>query len=160
MSRELVPVGDALHLVDPQTGESVSLAEAPADLIAGIVVGIDDQARNLRDMRRELGDELVRRMDAEGSWTITAGGRKFSAPSPAPEVEWDVVMLDGVLDDLVNTGVITPDARLRALEQRVELRPLARGLAALEKIPGVTERLALCKRSVPRENRSVRVSRG
>lgn len=64
-----------------------------------------------------------------------------------------------VLDELVADGVIDRDASLRALEQRVEFKPLARGLAALEKIPAAAERLALCRTSVPRENRSVRLGR-
>lgn len=161
MSRELVPVGDdlELHLLDRATGETIALTEAPDDLLCEALAEIDDRRRELADARRLIGDEVIARMDRQASWTMTAGGRKITAPSSAPEVEWDAEMLHGVLNALVVDKVITMDAALRACEMRVEYRPLARGLAALEKIPTAAERIALCRTSTPRASRSVRVGR-
>ncbi len=160
MSRELVPVGDEFHLLDRSTGETVALHEAGDDLLADALDHLDEARRQVADARRIIGDEAIRRMDARALWTMSAGGRKLTAPSPAPAVEWDVALLRKVLSELVEDGVIGEDAADRACEPVVDWKVHAKGITALERIPGVADRLALCRTSVPRENRSVRLSRG
>lgn len=159
MSRELVPVGDEFHLLDRETGETVALSQAGDDLLADALEHLDEAKRQVADARRVIGDEVIGRMDARALWTMQAGGRKLSAPSPAPTVEWDVPLLRKVLAELVEDGVIGEDAADRACEPVVEWRVHARGITALERIPGVAERIALCRTSTPRQARSVRLGR-
>lgn len=151
-----------VRVVDRHTGEVFVLAQAPAVLIASVLGQIDqaiaDHLGLLRDAKRVLGDELIARMDTEGEWTQRAPGVKVSAPSPsAGTTTWDAELLRSILDDLVTEKKITADAALRACKVKVEHVPVVAGIAKLEKIPGLSERLEPARRVNPPPERKVSV---
>jgi hypothetical protein len=160
MQLDLIRPGDHdLELTDPDTGEVVSLADASSETIAAILRVVIERTQDLYDKKRWLGSLLIERMDRDGMWTVRGRRVKVTAPAPSDErVEWDSTALAAALDDLVAEGVITRDAALRACAQRVEYKALHRGIVALQKIPGVAERIEHCSSVVAGGERQVRVS--
>lgn len=163
MATNLVRYSDGVStIVNPDTGEVLALADAPSPVIASVLgrvdLAISDELDRLRDIKRLLGDELIRRFDAEGEWTQRAPGVRVSAPSPsAGSVTWDAELLRSILDDLVKENKITREAALRACKVKVEHVPVAAGLKALEKIPGLSARLDPARRVNPPPERKVSV---
>jgi hypothetical protein len=160
MQLDLIRPGDHdLEVTDPDTGEVVSLADASSETLAAILRVIIERRQDLSDKQRWLGAILIERMDANAEWTVRGARVKVTAPAPGDtRIEWDAPALAVVLDELIGEGVITREAASRALEQRVEYKPLLRGINAINKIPGVSERIAHCASHVPTAERTVRVS--
>lgn len=160
MQLDLIRPGDNdLEITDPDSGVVVSLADASSETLAAVLRVIIERSQDLYDKKRWLGSLLIERMDRDGMWTVRGIRCKVTAPAPAAEkIEWDAAALTVALDDLVTEGVITRDAALRACEPRVEHRVIHRGIVALQKIPGVAERIEHCASIVPQGERQVRVS--
>lgn len=149
-------------IVNPDTGEVLALADAPTILITTVLgrtkLAIFDALERLREVERVLGEEAIRRMDEEGEWTARAPGVKVSAPSPsAGTVHWDAELLRTILDDLVAEKKITKAAALRACKIETKYVPVVAGIAKLEKIPGISERLAVARSVTPPPARKVSV---
>ena len=87
---ELEPyVRPSIPIVNPATGEIVEL-DAPTDVLAGALEEIRDLEGRLRDLKSAIGREVMGRMDEARQWTLELpDGRKVSAPSPEPSVEFD-----------------------------------------------------------------------
>lgn len=161
MSLDLVrrePGTENVSLVDPDSGEVVSLADAPDTLIAAVLRQLKIAQEDLRDAQRGLGAVLIDRMDREGAWTVGARGVKVSAPSPAAgAIHWDAELLHEILDGLVADNVITRDAALRACSTKLEYVTHAAGLNALAKISGVGDKIARAKRQAEPKPRTITI---
>lgn len=161
MSLDLVrrePGTENVSLVDPDSGEVVALADAPDTLIAAVLRQLKLAAEDLRDAQRGLGAVLIERMDAQASWTVGARGVKVSAPSPAAgAVTWDAELLHEILDGLVNESTLTRDAALRACSTRIEFVTHVSGIKAIEKVPGVAEKIARARREAEPKPRTITV---
>lgn len=149
---------DDVAIVDEQTGEVIALVDASREVIAQGLRDIELRLNALVDLKRVLADALITRMDANASWTTAARGVKVTAPRPTRgQWDWDGADLAAILDDLVNEGVITLDAKLAACQPRTEFKVLLRGVDALMAIPGVAERILPARREAPEKPRRVKV---
>lgn len=137
---ELVPE----TAVVPYTGEAIVLADTTD---AQLAQALDDarlfEQSRLRAFKRELQDELLRRMDAaaargaQGAWTIRDGEWKLTGDSP-DRTEYDLDELRGVLQSLVYAGLISEDVLGEVIVPsgwKVAKRPLAQ----LAKLGGVVK---------------------
>jgi hypothetical protein len=160
MSTDLiVPGEDDVQLLNVDSGEMVNASDADAETLAVVLREIQTRLLDLSQKKRWIGGLMVARMDAGATWTARAAGVKVTAKSPqADTVEWDVVALDAILDELVAEKVITAEAKTAAVSQRIELVKHAAGIKALEKLPAVAERIATAKSTVPASERHVSVS--
>jgi hypothetical protein len=110
------------------TGELVDLRTEPADTLGRLFEEIDTRTAELRSDKRELSDELARRLDIEGRRSIDIDGWRFEVNAPT-ERQIDVPELQGVLSALVAEGTISQAKADRVIvwEPRVawsELKPL------------------------------------
>jgi hypothetical protein len=110
------------------TGELVDLSTEPADTLGRLFEEIDHRTAELRSDKRELSDELARRLDHEGRRSIEIDGWRFEINAPT-ERQIDVPELQDVLSDLVAEGTISQAKADRVIvwEPKVvwsELKPL------------------------------------
>jgi hypothetical protein len=130
--------------VVPYTGEAIVLADITD---AQLAQAIDDarlfEQSRLRAFKRELQDEVLRRMDAaaaqgaQGAWTVRDGEWKLTGDSP-DRTEYDLDELRGVLQSLVHAGLISEDVVDEVIVPsgwKVAKRPLAQ----LAKLGGVVK---------------------
>jgi hypothetical protein len=154
MAEALVPRQVALR----STGQVVSL-DLPSDDLAQFLWDVRGFEQELRTAKRQVGDELLRRQDADASWTTYTNSFEISGSSPAPKVEWDGEMLNRILGELLKEKLISADAVLAAIERVITYKPKPKGLNALMKLgEGIKERL-LAARSEVEKTRYVRVER-
>jgi hypothetical protein len=137
---ELVPE----TAVVPYTGEAIVLADTTDAQLAQALedARLFEQSR-LRTFKRELQDELLRRMDtaaargAQGAWTIRDGQWKLTGDSP-DRTDYDLNELRGALQSLVYAGLISEDVLGEVIVPsgwKVAKRPLAQ----LAKLGGVVK---------------------
>lgn len=145
------------EVVDPISGELVALT-APTDQLADVIDSIRQVEERFKSEKRAIGDELIRRMDAEATWTHRAGGYKITAPSPKPKDEWDGERLHAVLVEYVEADVISVRAAGEAVEQETVYKPRVAGINKLLKLGGdLAEAILACRTQVPPDRR-VRVT--
>lgn len=123
-----------LTIVDPGTGEAVALTDAGDDALARWRSTVRDLEDLLKEAKRIVDGEVLRRMDAAGEWTLRAGGYTIKAPSPAAgkETEWEDVerlrarlaLEAGLAQDLVDA----------AFEPVTEFKARAAGIGRLRKL--------------------------
>lgn len=121
-----------LQVFNTDTGEVIR-AVAASDLLAAAGLGylpdagsdelaeFTDSARQLKSVATEaqgiVSDELIRRMDMDGRWTIREGRYEIKGASPdAGTLAYDVEKLRAALADLVTDKVITAKAAHAAVE--------------------------------------------
>jgi len=156
----LIPQGGVL---DTDTGEVFpSIGEAPSLTLLRILGRVELETQRALDQlhsaRAAIGAELTERMDKAGEWTIRAPGVQVTVPSPAAGTEgWDAELLDQILDGLIADGVITKDAKLRAVEQQVTLKVNKNGVKALQKIPAVRDAISRARLEQAAPARRVKV---
>lgn len=92
--------------VHPRTGEAIDLHAAATDDLLDCHDSFADLEREMREAKREVDDELVRRMDHEGRRSFTFTDFKIDVTAPT-EKEWDVDRLISVLDDFVAAGLLS-----------------------------------------------------
>lgn len=132
------------QVVIPLTGELIA-TDAATDELAAAIDRVKLLESKLQAARRVLGDELLRRMDHEGVWTVHAGGWKVTGPSPGG-VEYDGPELARRLRALVKAGTISQAAMTAAVELERVWKPKVRGINALAKLGGeVAEAVEACK---------------
>lgn len=124
-------VGDG-YLVNPATGGVVTLA-GPTDLIVEAIDECKDIEGRLRTFKRALADEILRRMDHEGTWTARLGDFKVSGDGPRGP-EYDGQRLVKALDDLVMRGLISKRAADKAVEAVTTYKVKRAGVNALLKL--------------------------
>ncbi|MGA2014173.1 MAG: hypothetical protein ABSH51_27060 [Solirubrobacteraceae bacterium] len=150
--------------VIPYTGEAI----VPSDMtVAEIAQALDDarlfEQSRLRAFKRELQDEVLRRMDdaaargQAGAWTIRDGDWKLCGDSP-DRSDYHLDQLRGVLASLTHAGLISQSAVGEVIVPagwKVARRPLAQ----LAKLGGVVkDAIASCEQPVTRP-RAVTVTR-
>lgn len=137
----------------PVTGEVIPL-DAPNEVLIDALYRMRDLENQLTAVRRDVGLEITRRMDADNLRQVDVDG--FRVTVAAPGEDWDMARLDEVLDELVAAEVITRAAvdRLFKTERRIQKRELTKLLKNLDSEPAAAIR-ACSERS--RRVRSVRV---
>jgi len=162
-STEIAPVMSG-EVLDRSSGELIDLREASTDRLARFLDEAAELVSLVNEAKAQVDREVLRRMDAEATWTARAGAFELRAPSPeAGMTYYDEQALEEVLDGLVERGLVSEPAAAAALEveTKVERKPRQGGIKALLRIGGeVAEAVAACERrreEPPR--RSVRVRR-
>jgi hypothetical protein len=153
------PPQTALAIPNIATGEVVSLQEASTDQIAEAVWAMREQETQFRNWKKLAGEELLRRMDANASWTMHEGQYDIKGDSPAPTREADVEPLMTELKQLVWDELVSADAIHKAVETVVTHKVKWGALDALRKLGGeVKERIDKHIREVDKVRRSPSVS--
>lgn len=155
---DLTPQPATAPILNPATGEVLDLATEPSDVLARALVEVREAEVNLRAFVGHVKAEVLARMDAEGTWTVRAGGYKLTGDGPG-RTEFDAPALWLALQALVEDGTITDGARDRAVSVAQTFTAHANGVKALRKLGGpVAEAIAAHERPVERP-RAVRASR-
>lgn len=113
----------------PHTGELLAL-DATTDDLAAAIAQIRDHEAQTAEARRQLEDELLRRLDHENRRSADVGGWHLQA-DPPNRTDWDTEQLAIALAGLELAGVISPAAAEAALPRKVERRPDKRELTKL-----------------------------
>lgn len=119
-------------IVHPLTGEALELRAPTTDLAAAI-----DQAKEmegaLREYKRAIADEILRRMDHEGTWTARLGPYKVTGDGPR-QPTYDGERLRSALERLVQVGRISERAMEKAVELVTDYKVKKAGINALLKL--------------------------
>ncbi|MCP9491194.1 MAG: hypothetical protein MSC31_15155 [Solirubrobacteraceae bacterium MAG38_C4-C5] len=152
------------QVLDHANGELLDVREAPTDRLARFLEDSAELAGKLGEAKSAVEREVLRRMDADASWTAVAGEFELQAPSPEAGMSYyEVDVLHDALVDLGRRGVIGRQAARAALktEITVERKAQRAGVKALLSLGGeVAAAVAACERrreQPPR--RTVRVRR-
>ena len=162
-STEIAPVMSG-EVLDRSSGELIDLREASTDRLARFLDEAAELVSLVNEAKAQVDREVLRRMDAEASWTARLGAFELQAPSPeAGMTYYDPEALEDALDGLVERGLVCEQAAAAALqvETTVERTPKRRGIGALLRLGGeVAEAVAACERRREEPSRrSVRVRR-
>lgn len=99
----------AAGITDVTAAEDVELASS--------MDGADHLLSIAREAKERVGEEFVRRMDRDGSWTRHVDDWVLKSSSPdAGSVSYDNAALAAALDELVAAEVISAKAREAAIE--------------------------------------------
>lgn len=116
----------ALEVIDRSTGEVIDVRAAATEDLARFMVNFAAFQADLADGAAIVEEEIRRRLDRGGKWTIREGDPaagvqyEITAPSPTAGTEgYDPAILEQVLQDLVEDDVISPDAAEAALRRTV-----------------------------------------
>lgn len=144
-SYTLLPIdssGEQL-LFDPLTREALD-GSATAEELVVYRDHLRTMKRFLTDAQHECDRRLVSAMDRNASWTVRSGGLRASAPSKAAadKEQWDDAQLYVILEELVDAGTITPEARDAAITTETVYTHKHAGIVALRKVPEVAEAIA------------------
>lgn len=149
-----VRIPDIPAVVDPRTGEALVIAEATTDTLAMFLDNVRDTERAFRDQKKAVTYEVLRRMDAEASWTARVGDYELKGDGPGDRTEYDAKGLYEALGEYVESGVITEAARSAAVERTYAYKASVRGIRALEKLGGgIAELIRQHTRSTPKDRR-------
>lgn len=140
--------------VIPGTGEVIDVRAAETSVLAEALDYLTGIKQMEASARRIIADEVLRRQDADASWTTPAGGYVLTGQSPARE-EYDGAALAVALEQLD----ISSAAKLAACEPVVAWKPKRAGINALLKLGGeVADAVRSCAVTVDKP-RQVRVKR-
>lgn len=133
----------------PVTGEILPL-DAPTDVLVDAMFRIRDLEQQLAAARRDLGIEVTARADKENIRSYEVDGFRVTVSKPG--VDWDLEMLDEVLGELVDAGVLSQRAvdGLFKVERKLQARPLSNLLG------GLSEEDAARVRACSEQSRRVR----
>jgi hypothetical protein len=146
-------------IVHPATGEALSIPDEPTDRLGLELDGVKDLESRLREYKREIWREVLRRMDHEGLWSVKAGDLKLTGASPG-QVDYDARRLAQALHPFVKHELISQAAYDAAVESEVTWKAKKRGINALLKLGGVVaEAVKDCEVPIDPESRRVSVSR-
>ena len=140
--------------VVPYTGEAIALNAMGDQQLAALLDEIREFTyEHLAGFKRDVQDEILRRMDANAEWTLRTGEWKLTGDSPA-RTEFDVnelraaLLVAGCSDELL----------AKAIVPKTEWVVSRSGLNSLRKLPGLAAAIESCERPTTRQ-RAVRVSR-
>lgn len=141
----------------PVSGELIPF-DAPNEILIDALFRMRDLENQLASVRRDVGLEITRRMDADNLRSVEVDG--FRVTVAAPGEDWDLARLDEVLENLIEAGTLTPAAteRLFKVERRVQKRELTK---LLKNLDGVNSEAADTIRAccdMSRRVRSVKVT--
>jgi hypothetical protein len=160
-AREAAFLDSPGHLLDPVSGEIYALPEAPLEVIGRWLEHVRYLKQAADTGVRQVSEEVNRRMDHVGRWTLREGEYEVTGASPARRPVYDGERLWRELDALARRGVIDPAAVAGAVEIRVTHTPRADGIARLLKLGGeVADAVRRCETGErPRGNVSARSRR-
>jgi hypothetical protein len=149
----------AAGITDPRTATIADLA--------AFVPDADHLTSLAREAKGIVSDELVRRMDRVGKWTLREGDLTIKSSSPAAGTErYDNERLANALTALVGEDVIDAQAAIAAIERVYPRAPepywkqKPAGIKALLKLsPRVVEAVLSARVEVDPPRRSVEVTR-
>lgn len=95
-----------MSVLVPHTGEVVDLSEVDDVSLAAVMDSIAEIEADLRSAKRELSDEIAKRLDYLGRRSVDAGEFRLEV-TPPQEKEWDLDRLRSDLAELVEEGVIS-----------------------------------------------------
>jgi hypothetical protein len=149
----------AAGITDPRAAE--------LDALAVFMLDADHLASLAEEAKGIASDELIRRMDKRGSWTIHDGGLTIKSSSPAAGTErYDDERLADALQALVEDDVIDAEAARAAIEwvepppPEPYWRQKPAGIKSLIKLGGrVAEAVQSARVPVDPPRRSAKVTR-
>ncbi len=161
-SGEVVRLVTAEHLL--QAAGLTDLTAAELEQLAAFTENAEHLAAIAREAKGTVSDELLRRMDRKGRWTVREGEFEVKAPSPqAGTVVYDSEKLLNALIRLAGTSVIDRDALEAAVEMVYPapyLKQHQAGINALLKLGGaVAAAVEACRVETEPPRRTARVKR-
>lgn len=144
------------------SGEIVTMREASDEALGRWFAAYRRAQDLLREAKRELDAEFVRRADFNATSHLDINGvGRITVTGPKPEEVWDTDKLQGVLKGLVAAGEISSEAAYAALERVVTWKPKVQGLNNLRKLGGYVQQSidACCDRQSPVRRASLKESR-
>jgi hypothetical protein len=145
--------------------ENVETAEN--EQLAGFIDEVNSHVRSLlNEAVNAVSDELVKRLDKRGKWTLEVDGLKVTAPSPdAGTTGYDIDALRSALGKLLDAEVIDVDGAYSAIERVAPPPPQPywkvkqAGVKALLKLPAAREAIEACRVPVDPPVRKAKVQR-
>lgn len=127
-------------LILPVTGEAIDLSAGPKVLLDAWnqIVGAE---QDLKAAKREIADEVTRRLDHEGRRSLTVDGVKFETTAPTEKV-WNVKELSETLNELVDEDTISDEKAGRCIKW--EPKPVWNELKTLLSDPRCQARIEHC----------------
>lgn len=92
-------------LIIPGTGEVITL-NGDLETFVGAWHQLREMEADLRTVKREISDEIARRLDHEGRRSLAVGEWKFSTTAPTEKV-WNLAELQATLAELEAEGTIS-----------------------------------------------------
>lgn len=129
----------AVTVVDPMTAEVLALRDASVDQLASTLGNVRELERNLKAVKRKLGDELHRRMDEQRHWTLEGQRWRVTSGSSEPVTAYNADQLEEVLRAWVREGGdrdtirMRHQAYVRAIETVVSKKVKVGGVKAILK---------------------------
>jgi hypothetical protein len=137
----------------PATGEAFAL-DRPSEDLAFFLLEVREFEERLRQAKKLVGNELLKRMDKRGEWTMRVGGMEVRGISPAPSVEYDAQPLARDLASLADADLIDLETALEAVGAETVYKPNKRVLNRLKKLGGrVAETINRHSHEVEKERR-------
>lgn len=127
--------------VHPRTGEAIDLHSSATDELLDCHDAFADLVREMNEAKREIDDELIRRMDHEGRRSFTFDRFKVETNTPL-EKSWDVDALVETLDELVDDGLISQTKRDKCL--KIDVKPAWVEIKTLLSDPRTRDQLEAC----------------
>jgi hypothetical protein len=129
----------------PVTGEVVDLNGSLESFVDGWNQ-LEDLTSQIRSVKRELTDEIARRLDHEGRRSVEIDGVRFEITAPT-EKEWNMPELGGTLAELVAEGTISQDKANACIKW--EPKAVWRELKTLLSDPRCAARIGHCVTEKP-----------
>ncbi len=146
-------------LVHPTTGEVLDLANAATDALAAALTDCRALEDDLRVYKRNVSDEVLRRMDHARTYTAHLPGLKLTGDGPLSP-EYNGTVLWDALTALAREGALSNEAVLKAVKRETVYTPMKGGVKALLKVPDERVAAAVKAAEIPNhKQRAVRVSR-
>lgn len=143
-------------VVNPATGEALVIRAARTDDLGGFLAAVREQKQLVDEWVRAVTAEVLRRQDADASWTTHTRSWTLQGGASRESTEYDAEGLYDALGEYVEAGVITESARNNAVERVYEYKAKANGIKALAKLGG--EVAEVIKQHTTRTEKARRVS--
>jgi hypothetical protein len=127
-------------IVIPGTGEVVAL-DGPLEAFVGAWEQLVSLDADLKSVKREISDEIARRLDHEGKRTLHLNDVTFEVNAPT-EKAWDLKELQGTLAELIAESTISPAKAERCIKW--EPKPVWSELKTLLSDPRCAARIEHC----------------
>lgn len=150
---------DTVRLFDPADGSELILADTDTATLAELRDLIRETEEDQRLAKQALDAELISRMDRAATWTLNEGGFKITAPSPAPQDDYDAQALRVDLEDARDRGLITDEAVDNAVQLIIDYKARAGGIKALLKLGGEVAEIVERHHTLVERTRRVSVKR-
>lgn len=135
------------QLLNPVTGAVIARL-APTDVLAAAIDEIKEMEGALRSHKRDIADEILRRMDHEATYTAHLGRYKVTGDSRS-RTEVDGAALHAGLAPLVEHGIISQRALDAAVKTETAYKVQRAGVNALKRLSNPQIDAVIAKASSP-----------